>query len=172
MKSIKKLSIVAERIELQETRIDVGVKMNEPSPAARAAMALIGAEEQEVFLVFLLDAKCNLIGFVEAARGGIDACMVDPRVVFRAAIIQGSCSIIVAHNHPSGDPTPSVADDEITLRLQEGAKLLGITLLDHVVVSRNRWVSYAENHWRGVYAVQKRVRASQELMNMFGLEVR
>jgi DNA repair protein RadC len=73
--------------------------------------------------------------------GILDSSLVHPREVFKNAIVASAASIIVAHNHPSGDPTPSIEDKRVTQRLYEAGQLLGIDLLDHVVIGDNRWVS-------------------------------
>jgi DNA repair protein RadC len=73
--------------------------------------------------------------------GILDSSLVHPREVFKDAILASSASIIVAHNHPSGDPTPSVEDKRVTQRLYEAGQILGIDLLDHIVIGDNKWVS-------------------------------
>jgi DNA repair protein RadC len=83
----------------------------------------------------------EIIGYTETARGSIDRCPVDPRCVFRAAITAGALAIIVAHNHPSGDRSPSREDRRLTERLRAGTELLGIGLLDHVIVTKTKFRS-------------------------------
>ena len=102
---------------------------------AELARMVVGDAAQEVMLVFLLNIKNHVVGFTEVARGSIDSCPVDLRQLFRVAVISGAAAIIVAHNHPSGDPTPSEEDRRLTRRVEEAAELLGIKLLDHVVVT-------------------------------------
>lgn len=147
MRSIKKFSVVAERVVMENPPLDLGVSVTTPRQAALAAQNLIGSEEQEVFIVLMFDARNKLLGFVEAARGGIDSCHVDTRVVFRAAILQGASGIIVSHNHPSGDTSPSAEDDHMTARLRHAGKLLDVHVLDHVIVSHpgSKYYSYSEN---------------------------
>jgi DNA repair protein RadC len=144
VKTIKKLEIRARRVRVEEPGAVYGETIKAPERAADLAAQLIDGDEQEVFLVFLLDVKNRILGFVEAARGGIDACMVDPRVVFRAAIVQGASAIIVAHNHPSGDTTPSAEDITLTKRLKDAGELVGVALLDHLVIADGSYVSLAE----------------------------
>ena len=91
-----------------------------------------------------LDVKNRVIGFTEAARGGIDSCPVDLRSVFRAAIAVGATAIVVAHNHPSGDPTPSPEDVTVTQKIVQGGLLLDIEVLDHLIVGQGRFVSLKE----------------------------
>jgi DNA repair protein RadC len=80
--------------------------------------------------------------------GTLDSSLVHPREVFKDAILASAAAIIVVHNHPSGDPSPSAEDRRITTRLQECGTLLGIELLDHIILGDNRFVSLKE---RGVF---------------------
>ena len=90
--------------------------------------------DRECFVVFLLNTKRQLIAKEVISIGILDGSLIHPREVFKAAVSAGAAAIIVAHNHPSGDPSPSVQDREVTKRLQDAGKILGIPLLDHVIV--------------------------------------
>ena len=120
-----------------------GHSVREPRDVQRAARLLIGDCAQEVFLSFYLNVRNMIIGYSEIGRGGFSSVGVDPRVIFRAAIALGAEAIILAHNHPSGALEPSTEDDAMTHRLVHGAKLLGLELLDHVIVSDVGCLSYA-----------------------------
>ena len=99
--------------------------------------AATSGDAQETFFVLLLDTKNKLIGSpVECLRGLLDQCPVHPREVFREAVRQSAASVILAHNHPSGDPTPTEEDIDITRRLIEAGKILGIRVVDHIVCGR------------------------------------
>ena len=98
----------------------------------------------EVFVVVFLDARNHPIGFHEVSRGTLTESLVHPREVFRAAIAIGAARIAVAHNHPSGDPTPSREDIELTKRLRDAGELLGIKVLDHIIIGDGHHVSLAE----------------------------
>jgi DNA repair protein RadC len=141
MRSIYEYSIARKRSPNFQVKQD---PIRGPYNAVKITREIIGEIEQEVFLVLLLDIKNKVKGYVEVARGGIDSCQVDPRVVFRAAVMCGCVGIIVAHNHPSGDPNPSDEDIAITKRLKQGGELLGIAVLDHVIVTPDDWESFAE----------------------------
>ena len=104
----------------------------------------------EHFVVFILDVRNRVLGYTVAGQGGIDTCPVDPRAVFRSAVIIGASAIIVAHNHPSGDPTPSVEDRTVTERLRKAGELLGIQVLDHVVLGEDRYFSFADESYHGI----------------------
>lgn len=99
---------------------------------------------QEVFKVILLNTKNNIIGTKDVFKGTLNSSIVHPREVFKEAVSRGSASIIVCHNHPSGDPNPSREDIDITIRLKECGKLMGIALLDHIIIGNNKYVSLKE----------------------------
>lgn len=99
---------------------------------------------QEHFVVLPLDSKNKLIGLDTVHKGTLNSSLVHPREVFKAVIRRSANSFLVAHNHPSGDPHPSKEDIEVTRRLHDGSKLLGIEFLDHLIVGDGRLVSLRE----------------------------
>ncbi|MCK6553903.1 DNA repair protein RadC [Candidatus Binatia bacterium] len=104
--------------------------------------------DRERFITLILDNKHNLIGVEEVSVGTLTAALVHPREVFKALLLANAAAFVVAHNHPSGDPTPSKEDIEITRRLREVADLFGIRMLDHVVIGRDRYVSFVDDgYW-------------------------
>ncbi len=100
--------------------------------------------DQEQFRVVLLNAKHQVLGVETVSVGGLASSIVHPREVFKRAIRRSAAAIILAHNHPSGDPTPSREDLEVTRRLTEVGKLMGIEVLDHIIIGDNRYVSFRE----------------------------
>jgi DNA repair protein RadC len=98
----------------------------------------------EFFLVVYLNPK-NAVLATHYIRGTADSAIVAPREVFTPALMNGATSIIFAHNHPSGDPDPSACDREITKDLCRGAKYLGLKVLDHVVIGKDKYFSFADN---------------------------
>ncbi len=105
---------------------------------------------REHFKVIALNTKNHVQDVEELYAGSVNAAIVRPAEVFRYGIKRNATSIAVVHNHPSGDPTPSSQDIEVTKRLTECGKLLGIELLDHVIIGHGRWVSlreYMEASW-------------------------
>ena len=100
--------------------------------------------DQEEFLIATLDTKLRVRRVVRITRGTLDASLVHPREVFRAAIADAAASILLIHNHPSGDPTPSWQDREVTRRLKEVGEIVGINVIDHIIVG-NHVVSLAES---------------------------
>ena len=89
--------------------------------------------DQECFVVAYLNTKNRVQSILQITTGTLDASLVHPREVFKPAIVQGSSSVILSHNHPSGDATPSQEDHMVTKRLTESGDLLGITVLDHII---------------------------------------
>ena len=111
--------------------------------AYRLFLDLIGGEKQEVFCAALLDSKNYVISTERIHIGTVNMSVVGPREVFRPAVRENAAAIVVAHNHPSGDPSPSPEDVAVTRRLAEVGKLLDIKLLDHVIVGDNgRFTSF------------------------------
>jgi DNA repair protein RadC len=100
----------------------------------------IGKETKEHFVLLCLDTRNNLI-IDNISIGTLNASLVHPREVFRKAILNNSSHVVIAHNHPSGDPTPSQEDIATTKRLVEAGKVLGITVVDHLVVTDSRFRS-------------------------------
>lgn len=100
--------------------------------------------EREVFSVLLVDGKHRLIDVEQVSEGTLTTSLVHPREVFRPALRRGAAALVVAHNHPSGDPEPSAEDVEVTRRLLDAGRLLGVPLLDHVVLGRGAYVSLRE----------------------------
>jgi DNA repair protein RadC len=103
--------------------------------------------DREHLVVLMLDAKNHIIGINTVAIGSGNAAHVDVKDIFKPAIIVNALNIIIAHNHPSGDPTPSPEDVRLTEMVVKAGQLLGITVLDHIVVGHKRFVSLKE---RGV----------------------
>ena len=101
-------------------------------------------ERREFFVVAFLDARHRLIGEEVISTGSLVASIVHPREVFRPAVRHAAAGIIVAHNHPSGDPTPSAEDWAVTERLRRTGETLGIELIDHVVIGDGAWASLRE----------------------------
>lgn len=102
--------------------------------AAEALAEHLAHEDREHFAILMLDAKNHLLGIHTVAIGILTGALVAPREVFKAAILANAASIIVGHNHPSGDPTPSPEDHQVTERLRSAGELLDIPVLDHVVI--------------------------------------
>ena len=119
--------------------------MSRPGDVAAVLWNYLKDSDREHFAALLLDAKNQLIGLTTISVGDLSSALVHPREVFKAAILANAASVILAHNHPSGDPTPSPEDVAVSRRLHEAGEILGIALLDHVVIGDGaRFVSLKE----------------------------
>jgi DNA repair protein RadC len=115
-------------------------KLADPAVAYRVLKPFFPADREEIWVVFV-DAQLRWRGERRLASGGIDYATLAPAEVLRAVLRTGFARFLVAHNHPSGDPTPSAADREWTERLAAGSSALGIEMLDHLVIGRSGFVS-------------------------------
>ena len=95
----------------------------------------IRSADREMFVVLHLDVRNRVVAHEITSIGSQTASLVHPREVFKSAILKGACSIILSHNHPSGDPSPSKDDIDLTHRLVEAGRLMGIDVLDHIIVA-------------------------------------
>lgn len=118
--------------------------LHTPKAAAAVCVPILEHQAQEVFICLLLNARGRLMSVYEAGRGGLASVQVDPRVILRACLLTDAAAIVVAHNHPSGDPTPSGPDIILTRRLKECCDLFDVQLFDHVIVGDGRYVSLKE----------------------------
>ncbi len=101
-------------------------------------------KKKEIFRVALLDRQNGLLRDLRVSEGSLSAAIVHPREVFRSAILEATAHLILVHNHPSGDPTPSKEDVHLTRQLVEGGRLLGLRVHDHVIIGDGRHVSLAQ----------------------------
>ncbi|WP_048130319.1 MULTISPECIES: DNA repair protein RadC [unclassified Methanosarcina] len=98
-------------------------------------------QKKEKFITLYLDTKNQILKEEVVSIGSLNASIVHPREVFKLALLESSASVIMVHNHPSGDPSPSREDIMVTEKLVEGGKLLGIDILDHIIIGDGRYVS-------------------------------
>ena len=124
------------------TPVLVGRTIHGAGDIAPTLMSLLGQEAVEVFVVVCLSTRHRVICYHEVGRGTIDSVSVNPRDVFKAALLANASAVIVAHNHPSGDATPSVDDRLVTRRLLDAGKLLNVPLTDHLVIGDGTWISF------------------------------
>lgn len=115
-----------------------------PEDAADYAMGHLGLEKKEHFCIMLLDTKNHVIGWHVISIGSLTASIVHPREMFTPAIVHHAASIILVHNHPSGDPSPSREDIAVTQRLVKAGKILDISVLDHIIIGGSSFVSMKE----------------------------
>jgi DNA repair protein RadC len=120
------------------------VQIRSPKEAAAYLLPTFGSRAVEQFGVVLLDSKHRVIRTTLVAVGTLNTTVVEPRDVFREAAVGRAAALVVFHNHPSGDPTPSQADLELTRRLSAAGTLMGIDLVDHIVLGDVRYCSLKE----------------------------
>jgi DNA repair protein RadC len=117
--------------------------LSSPSKTREFLRLRLGVLDYEVFSALFLTSRHRLIEYVELFRGTIDGASVHPREIVKEALSRNAAAVVIAHGHPSGDPTPSKADELVTQRLKEALSLVEIRLLDHLIVG-NTVVSMAE----------------------------
>ena len=120
------------------------LKFDEPETIANYYMEDYRHKEQEQLLLLLLDNKSNLLGEKPLFTGTVNASLVSPREIYLEALKYHAVGIILLHNHPSGDPTPSDADRRVTRKIKDAGNLLDVPLLDHIVLGDKRYVSFRE----------------------------
>lgn len=118
--------------------------IDQPQRVVHWLQSEIGHCMQENFLVVFLNTKNHIIGYRPLYVGGLDRSIVHPREVFKQAVAHSAARILVVHNHPSGDVTPSENDFMVTSVLEEAGQTMGIPLLDHLIVSKQRYLSLKE----------------------------
>ncbi|MDB1949625.1 DNA repair protein RadC [Clostridium tertium] len=140
----KRVDIVSIKMVKESSFFYRNRKVNSPSDAIELFRGFLSESDREQFIVCCMDTK-NQPTFVNVVSiGTLNSSLVHPREVFKVAILGNSASIIVAHNHPSGDPTPSKEDITITARLKEAGKIIGIDILDHLIIGEDKHISFKE----------------------------
>jgi DNA repair protein RadC len=99
---------------------------------------------QEEFRVLMLNTQHAVVRELVVTRGTLDTSLVHPREVFRAAVAEAASAVILVHNHPSGDPSPSHEDRDVTRQLVEAGRIIGIPVMDHLIIGDARYVSFVE----------------------------
>jgi len=127
--------------------LSTGTRISSSNDLYRHFYPLLRDRKQELFKVVLLDAKNIIVKETTVSEGTLTLSIVHPREVFALAIRESAAGVIFLHNHPSGDPTPSPEDRRLTDRLAAAGKLLGISVLDHVIIGDGRYVSFADEGW-------------------------
>jgi DNA repair protein RadC len=139
--------IKIKSLEIREIEYsyDKRPKISGMDDVIKTVKPLIADQNKEFFIALFLNTKNGIIKQEVVSVGSLNANIVHPREVFRTACMVSASSIIVAHNHPSGDPAPSREDIEITKKLAEAGKMIGIELLDHVILGQDRNYGFQEN---------------------------
>lgn len=132
---------------LAKRRLARGRKIDSPAEVHRCLQTLLMDYEHEVFGILMLDNRHRIIRFSEMFRGTINSASVYPREVVKEALAQNAAAVILVHNHPSGEPEPSQADQQITDRIKQALDTVDVRVLDHVVVGHEGTVSFTERGW-------------------------
>ena len=137
-----KLQIIKE----ESGKYEIENKIDNPEVASYILRNVCNLENEteEVMMLLTLDTKNKVTGIFEVSRGSLNTSIVHPREIFKRAIINNASNVIIAHNHPSGDTTPSKEDINVTQRLKECGKILGVELLDHLIIGEGRYCSLKE----------------------------
>ena len=136
------LSELAKR--LSKASAKERLSFNSPETIARYYMEDLRHEQQEHMKLLLLNSKSMLIGETDISKGTVNASLITPRELFIEALQKNAVTIVIMHNHPSGDPTPSQEDILTTNRIKNAGNLIGIELLDHIIIGNNCYTSFRE----------------------------
>ena len=143
MQVIREIVRIKQIVEERDIPVLADV-VNSPDKAYKIANFFIGDEDREVLLVIGLNTK-NYVNCVHRCHiGAVDSTIIHPREIFKALILNNCSHFIVAHNHPSGELTPSIEDRNFTNRILEASVIMGINLLDSIIVNQNNYFSFKE----------------------------
>lgn len=140
----KRVNIVSLKLVKENSFLYPDRNVRSPEDAYKLLKQFLVEVDREYFIVVCLDTKNQPTAINVCHIGSLNASIVHPREVLKPAILSNSASVIVAHNHPSNDPTPSREDIEVTKRLAEAGKIIGIDVLDHLVVCSDKFISLKE----------------------------
>ena len=139
------LSCISELAKrLSKATYQEALCFSEPGSIARYYMEDLRHEKQELMKLLMLNTKARLIGETNISKGTVNASLITTRELFIEALQKNAVSIVIMHNHPSGDPTPSREDMLITKRILDAGALIGIELLDHIIIGNNQYISFRE----------------------------
>lgn len=140
----KRINVVSIKMVRESSILYDIRRIQEPKDAVELGKRFLEESDREQLLVCCLDAKNQPTALNVVSVGNLNSSLVHPREVFKPAILSNSASIILFHNHPTGDPTPSKEDTNITERLKECGNILGIKLIDHIIIGDNSYCSLKE----------------------------
>ena len=147
-KAVQLLAAVELGRRLSQKEVDSRFAIRSPKDVASLLMTDMCSLQQEHFVSLYLNVKNQVIHKQTVFIGSLNSSIVHPREIFKRAVLQNAASIIICHNHPSGDPAPSQEDIDTTKRIYDAGKILGIELLDHVIIGDNKYTSLKE---KGVF---------------------
>lgn len=145
VKAIQLKAVAELSKRIARTQSGYQLRMDKPDTIADYYMEQLRHLKEEQLICAFFDSKCNFLGDVMVSKGSVNYAYVSPRDIFRYAFDYGAVLIILLHNHPSGDPYPSEDDIRITRRVEKGAGILELQLVDHIIIGDNRYFSFKEN---------------------------
>ncbi|WP_051590458.1 RadC family protein [Exiguobacterium antarcticum] len=140
----KRVNIVQVKLVREKTILYKDRRISSPQTAYNLFTEILGDVDREHFIVMCLDIKNQPTCIQTVHIGSLNASIVHPREVLKSALLSNSASIIVAHNHPSDDCTPSPEDISVTKRLKEAGEIIGIELMDHLILGTDSFISLKE----------------------------
>lgn len=143
-KALAILAAVELNNRIQSTKFVSGEQLKNAKQVATMLYSKLSHKTREYIWTVLIDSRGNMIGASAREVGSVTSCMIEPRNVFGPAMLKGAVRIILVHNHPSGNPLPSKKDIHATKVLYRIGKGLGIDVIDHIVIGRNRYYSFCE----------------------------
>lgn len=145
VKAIQLKAVAELSKRIAKTKSGYHIRMDCPESIAAYYMEQLRHSKQELFMCAFFDARNNFLGDVIISKGAVNYAYVSPRDVFRYAFDYEAVMLILLHNHPSGDPTPSEDDLKVTRRIERGAQILQLDLADHIIIGDNKYYSFKEN---------------------------
>ncbi|CBH22643.1 conserved protein of unknown function [Acetoanaerobium sticklandii] len=140
----KRVEIVSLKMVRESTFLYDPRRISCPADGLMMAKMFLEDKDREEFIVITLDTKNQPTSVNVCSKGSLNASLVHPREVFKTAVISNAATVLLAHNHPSGNPEPSKEDIKITKRLNEAGKILGIKVLDHLIIGSDSYYSFKE----------------------------
>lgn len=145
IKAIQLKAVAELSKRIAKTNSGYHLNMSRPSSIANYYMEQLRHLKEEVLVCAFFDTRCNFLGDEIISKGSVNFAYVSPRDIFIQALKHEAVLFILLHNHPSGDPTPSEDDIRITNRVEKGANLLDLQLVDHIIIGDNKYYSFKEN---------------------------
>lgn len=145
VKAIQLKAVAELSKRIAKTQSGHSLKLNTPQSIADYYMEQLRHRKEEVLISAYFDTKCHFLGDVILSKGSVNFAYVSPRDIFRYAFDYGAVQFVLIHNHPSGDPSPSRDDVQITHRIYKGAKILELEMLDHIIIGDHHYYSFHEN---------------------------
>lgn len=147
VKAVKLKCLAELSMRMSTARAREGISFTTSGQVAAYFMERLRHRTTECVILVCLDAKGQLICEKKLSEGSINMSLISPREIFLTALEKRAVNILLVHNHPSGDPTPSRSDKELTYSVREAGESMGIPLIDHIVIGDNRYVSFKEAEW-------------------------